>query len=225
MDICDKGQSTYHSIATIFATSKDNEVLHANCLKSDIALDLTDRDTSHHIVRTDRGNFTSGIQKIPRPQDQACDAFDDWFSQNIIEQTRLEPIITPIVHSAELSTRLAHDVTTIFDDTMRNIGSNDKWNQGGRLAFEDKVRSFTVRNIKIEFILPAFPCKSSNTNKVHGTSPDKGEELALRSLHRFVQDVKSTYQPGAKVWIVSDGHVFSDCSKHLKAKAALPATL
>ena len=68
------------------------------------------------------------------------------------------------------------------------------------------------RNLRLELCLPAFPCKSSNLRKVLGVVPDKGEELALRRLHEFVRLVKEIYDPGARVLIVSDGHVFSDCS-------------
>lgn len=60
-------------------------------------------------------------------------------------------------------------------------------------------------------MLPAFPCKSSNFDKVGGLVPDKGEELALRRLIKATQDAAKIYPPGMKVWIVSDGHVFSDC--------------
>ncbi|RAH49993.1 isocyanide synthase family protein [Aspergillus brunneoviolaceus CBS 621.78] len=59
--------------------------------------------------------------------------------------------------------------------------------------------------------LPAFPCKSSNLNKVGGVGPDRGEELALRRLHEVLGRMQEIYVPGAYLCIISDGHVFSDC--------------
>ncbi|KAJ5107931.1 hypothetical protein N7456_004606 [Penicillium angulare] len=59
--------------------------------------------------------------------------------------------------------------------------------------------------------LPAFPCKSSNLEKVAGVLPDRGEELALRRLYSVLRQIESIYEPGAKLCIISDGHVFSDC--------------
>ncbi|KAF5100322.1 hypothetical protein D0Z00_001290 [Geotrichum galactomycetum] len=47
--------------------------------------------------------------------------------------------------------------------------------------------------------------------KVATNVPDKGEELAMRRLINVCKIVKKIYPPGMKVWIVSDGHVFSDC--------------
>ena len=41
--------------------------------------------------------------------------------------------------------------------------------------------------------------------------PDKGEELALSRLIQFADSIAKIYPPGIIIWIVSDGHVFSDC--------------
>ncbi len=37
-----------------------------------------------------------------------------------------------------------------------------------------------------------------------------GEKLALQTINRFAESVKTVHQPGARVLIVSDGRVFSD---------------
>jgi len=58
--------------------------------------------------------------------------------------------------------------------------------------------------------LPSFPCKSPNLRKVLGRLPDYGELLALRSLQRLCADIGTVYQPGARLLICSDGHVFAD---------------
>jgi pyoverdine/dityrosine biosynthesis protein Dit1/AcrR family transcriptional regulator len=68
---------------------------------------------------------------------------------------------------------------------------------------------FTSQQLPIHFILPAFPAKSPNTNKVLGTLPDLGEEIALKTLHNLCNEIKSIYEPGAHITICSDGRIFS----------------
>lgn len=35
----------------------------------------------------------------------------------------------------------------------------------------------------------------------------------MKTLHNFLQQVHSIYSPGATLWLIGDGHVFSDCSE------------
>ncbi|KYK57098.1 Pyoverdine biosynthesis [Drechmeria coniospora] len=107
--------------------------------------------------------------------------------------------------------RVTDLIVDLFDGALRYVAKDDMWLRGGREVFRDSVRHFTCRGQRVEFCLPAFPCKSSNPNKVQGTSPDRGELIALSNLHDFIQAIESIYPPGAKLWIISDGHVFSDC--------------
>lgn len=102
-------------------------------------------------------------------------------------------------------------IVDAFADILKNTTNQDQWEEGGKLYFEKKVDFFTSKGLTIECVLPAFPCKSSNLKKVATTKPDLGEELALRKLCDFSKAVKQIYPPGIIVWIVSDGHVFSDC--------------
>jgi len=68
-----------------------------------------------------------------------------------------------------------------------------------------------VRNQKpVTFVLPAFPGKSPNTNKVLGYMPDFAEKLSLSFLGDLCERVKNFYAPGIKIIICSDGRVFSD---------------
>lgn len=64
------------------------------------------------------------------------------------------------------------------------------------------------RQSAVHFILPAFPAKSPNPNKVLGTVPDMAEKLALTFLNALCENIKA-HAPGA-LTICSDGHVFSD---------------
>ncbi|CAL9730830.1 spore wall maturation protein Dit1p [Monosporozyma unispora] len=136
------------------------------------------------------------------------DEFNCWFIFHILDQCRLsnncEPIFNRSVPYHEL-------VADYFAANLKNTVHDDEWDEKGRLYFIKRVKYFTDRYLKIECILPAFPCKSSNGNKVYGTLPDKGEELALKRLIKATYEVRKFYPPGMKVWIVSDGHVFSDC--------------
>lgn len=63
---------------------------------------------------------------------------------------------------------------------------------------------------RIELALPAFPCKSPNLDKVCGTLPDEGERLALAALAELAQSIGDLHDPGARVTLCSDGHVFGD---------------
>ncbi|EDO14838.1 hypothetical protein Kpol_364p10 [Vanderwaltozyma polyspora DSM 70294] len=136
-------------------------------------------------------------------------AFNDWFIYHVLDQARLKNNDKPINNDPKMNKHILF--TEFFEKEMKNTIANDQWEFGGSDYFISRVRYFTDRNITIEAVLPAFPCKSSNVDKVGGNVPDKGEELALRRLMKFAKDVRSFYEPGMKIWIVSDGHVFSDC--------------
>ena len=59
-------------------------------------------------------------------------------------------------------------------------------------------------------MLPAFPTKSPNPNKVLGTLPDMAERLSLSFLNHLCQRIQLHYAPGMRILICSDGHVFGD---------------
>lgn len=147
------------------------------------------------------------------PEDSEVNAdFQEWFILLLLHETRLN--FADFSATVDRSEELARDVTKIFGDMLRNIATDDRWESGGgRVLFEQQAHYFISRNRTIEFCLPAFPCKSSNLQKVVGAGPDRSEETALWRLNDFVKRIEDIYEPGAKVLIVSDGHVFSDCSK------------
>ncbi|MGE0174671.1 MAG: L-tyrosine/L-tryptophan isonitrile synthase family protein [Oligoflexales bacterium] len=74
----------------------------------------------------------------------------------------------------------------------------------------DRIRASIESGRPIHFVLPAFPAKSPNLDKVLGKLPDKGEELALDFLQSLCVEIRNLYAPGAKITICSDGHVFAD---------------
>lgn len=135
--------------------------------------------------------------------------FHRWFAKLILRDSRLQ--LGTVCAIQDKDYVAASQVTDFFALTLKNAIQCDQWEHGGRDYFLKRAHYFTSRNLRIECVLPAFPCKSSNTNKVHAAEPDKGEELALRRLMEFSRETKDIYPPGLKVLVVSDGHVFSDC--------------
>ena len=72
------------------------------------------------------------------------------------------------------------------------------------------VRRFVGAGLPVHFVLPAFPAKSPNLEKVLGKCPDKAEELSLAFLDRLCEEIRAIYPPAARITICSDGMVFSD---------------
>lgn len=77
-------------------------------------------------------------------------------------------------------------------------------------AHREKIGEFVRAGKPVHFVLPAFPAKSRNPNKVLGTLPDLAEHLAIGFLESFCDQLSHVYQPGGRITICSDGHVFSD---------------
>ncbi|HBD9373695.1 TPA: isocyanide synthase family protein [Legionella pneumophila] len=73
-----------------------------------------------------------------------------------------------------------------------------------------KIISAVKKNEPVTFILPAFPGKSPNPEKVLGPLPDHAERLSLNFLGTLCQRIKTFYTPGIKMILCSDGRVFSD---------------
>lgn len=93
----------------------------------------------------------------------------------------------------------------------RRVGTPDLFEDIGKKLLHGQIIDCLKRNEPIGFVLPGFPCKSSNTTtKVLGKLPDKGEELALRKLHELCESIRKIHKPGAQVLIVSDGRIFAD---------------
>jgi hypothetical protein len=110
--------------------------------------------------------------------------------------------------------QVSQSIAELFDQTLRHVTKDDEWDFSGRDYFVERILHFVSQNLPIELCLPAFPCKSSNLDKVSGVLPDRGERIALETLHTFICSVQKIYDPGAVLWIISDGHVFSDCSEY-----------
>jgi L-tyrosine isonitrile synthase len=73
-----------------------------------------------------------------------------------------------------------------------------------------KIFVAVAKHAPVTFVLPAFPGKSPNTEKVLGVLPDQAERLSLEFLGQLCKSVKKYYAPGIKIILCSDGRVFSD---------------
>lgn len=108
-------------------------------------------------------------------------------------------------------------VANICEDIVRVLAryrlvhQNDTSNQwGAKAKFLVQVERYVVRGEAISMSLPAFPFKSPNKQtKVLGTLPGKGEEVALSHLEGLCLAIGDVYEPGANVYIVSDGLMYN----------------
>ncbi|KAG5982287.1 hypothetical protein E4U55_002092 [Claviceps digitariae] len=162
------------------------------------------------IAAYDTDGPAPGVQ-IKHAQAQAQVQVDRFFATLILRNIRVGTAVdTHLLQQIDVEA-VTDSIVDLFDNNLRYVSKCDKWDQGGRSVFRESVSRFTRRGQKVEFCLPAFPCKSSSTGKVLSQAPDLGEYMALENMHKFIQDIETVYEPGGKLWIISDGHVFSDC--------------
>ncbi|KAH6622477.1 Pyoverdine/dityrosine biosynthesis protein-domain-containing protein [Boeremia exigua] len=81
----------------------------------------------------------------------------------------------------------------------------------GKEVFSPRVHRHVSAGRRIPMVLPAFPAKSINVqDKVLGSSPDLGEELALDRLNDLCTQIGQVYEPGATVLVATDGACYND---------------
>ena len=154
-----------------------------------------------------------GVISCPYPAvTQSEGVFRDWLESFLITATSLSPNASPSSLEDEKSIQITEVITQLFSDHLRNVASKDEWDVGIDL-FRRRVLDFVARNARIQMALPAFPCKSPSLSKVGSTEPDLAERIALQTLQDFARKIRQVYPPGVAIWVISDGHVFSDCSK------------
>jgi pyoverdine/dityrosine biosynthesis protein Dit1 len=222
MDFSNEGQSFYHRFQAsclrdtngglMDCTEQRRQWFHQNwnlVLSGNQPLPGND-DKIHRSSNIVQHNRAAVMVNNQLQQPGETPAFDEFFVQLIVSQA--DPCSWSRSSSVQTETEsTTQKVVDLFDSHLRYEGKDDRWAESGRPYFTERVLHFTSRRKPIQFCLPAFPCKSSNPDKVTGRVPDRGEELALERLHEFIQAVEQIYDPGAKLWIISDGHVFSDC--------------
>ncbi|CCN47814.1 putative Pyoverdine biosynthesis protein PvcA [Vibrio nigripulchritudo MADA3029] len=80
----------------------------------------------------------------------------------------------------------------------------------GLVKLKQQIRDYVANDGQIKLLLPAFPCKTNNLDKVLGHKPDMGEYLVLRKFVKAIRDIQAVYKPGVTFYIFSDYHTFSD---------------
>ncbi|BBM04011.1 L-tyrosine/L-tryptophan isonitrile synthase family protein [Microbulbifer sp. GL-2] len=94
----------------------------------------------------------------------------------------------------------------IFNQLLEQSDANIE----GVLNLKKIITNYSLSKEKIQFLLPAFPCKTNNLDKVTGCDPDLGEYLVLKKFVKAIRDIQSVYEPGVIFYIFSDYHTFSE---------------
>lgn len=98
------------------------------------------------------------------------------------------------------------EVFQIYQKNRIKNNVDEKLTNTKAKRLKKEIKIFVEKNNPINFVLPAFPCKSPNTEKkVLGQLPDKAEEVALENLHNFCKSITNIHPPGCKITIASDG--------------------
>lgn len=106
--------------------------------------------------------------------------------------------------------RLALQILDIIARYGHNNGSGSGVNWTGKNKFLPLVERSIEHSAPIKMVLPAFPCKSINkVDKVLGTLPDLGEELAFMHLNGMCESIVEIYEHGAEIVVASDGLVYN----------------
>ncbi|KAF4537727.1 Pyoverdine dityrosine biosynthesis [Lasiodiplodia theobromae] len=111
-----------------------------------------------------------------------------------------EPARDIVPDVIDILRRFSHHVT---DDPSREpavFGSSTR----------EKLRSFISQAKPIILVLPAFPWKNRNLDKVIGRHPDLGEELGLARLNHVCEEIRKVYVHGALLHLIADGPVYND---------------
>ncbi|PIG85072.1 spore wall maturation protein DIT1 [Aspergillus arachidicola] len=205
-------QNTWSAIrSTVTATSPSL----AHCFK--VCLPVSEADFGLQevdIYERHRANTESIVGFILKPAPPGWMigtlSIDQFFADLILDRMNVTATTFQVVAEPPVDLTVER-IVNLFDKELRYRVQNDQWKTQGREYFATKVQFFVQHNSTLQLCLPAFPCKSSNLEKVMGVLPDRGEEIALRGLHAFAQKIEQIYPPGARILIISDGHVFSDC--------------
>ena len=130
------------------------------------------------------------------------------------ESTQVKSIVTELLNDndkiVEISEKILAEVMRYRRLPKEHKFCGDSKCSSCRSIHLLKIISAVKNKKPVTFVLPAFPGKSPNTNKVLGPMPDFAEKLSLSFLASLCERVKEIYFPGIEIIICSDGRVFSD---------------
>ncbi|OKL58068.1 hypothetical protein UA08_06627 [Talaromyces atroroseus] len=101
------------------------------------------------------------------------------------------------------------EVLRAFSLHIRKEGSHEGYGKVFDSVF-DRVKAYIAENAPITMVLPAFPWKNPNLDKVIGSGPDLGEELGLSRLNDICQEISRFYVYGARLMLICDVPVYND---------------
>jgi pyoverdine/dityrosine biosynthesis protein Dit1/alpha-ketoglutarate-dependent taurine dioxygenase len=101
-------------------------------------------------------------------------------------------------------------IDQIVVSLLGNLLAKGAVQYNGFKVLKTKVAGFVRDGQPIDLVLPAFPCKSVNTQKCFGRTPDMAEWLAIRTIVTAIRDIEEVYSPGVRFTIFSDYHSFSE---------------
>ena len=113
----------------------------------------------------------------------------------------------------EMDTARAHLVEEIVDFLIRSVVAAkalELSDDGGKTKLREWVLDRVSQDRPLKMVLPAFPGKTPNLDKVMGTMPDYAEYASIVSLAEACQRLSEMYLPGAQVTLFSDYHTFQD---------------
>ena len=135
---------------------------------------------------------------------------------SIQSQSAIEHWTLPSSSSSTIQTNMSSvelQIVEILEKKLLSIrpeSQGDLYNQCGRDVLVKQVQTCLEECRPIQFLLPAFPCKSPNLEKVAGTLPDAAEFYSLDHLNRICQEIDAIHQYGCEFVIWNDGRVFGD---------------
>lgn len=106
-----------------------------------------------------------------------------------------------------------HQIVTILEQKLLSIrldSENEMYYESGQTQLLNKLQQCINEKKPIRFLLPAFPCKSPNMDKVSSKLPDAAEYYALQYLNDTCAEIDAIHQHGCELMIWSDGRVFGD---------------
>ncbi|KAJ5571870.1 Pyoverdine biosynthesis [Penicillium sp. DV-2018c] len=77
-------------------------------------------------------------------------------------------------------------------------------------SLPEKLKVNIEANEPITMVLPAFPWKNPNMDKVIGVGADLGDELGLARLNHLCDEISKVYPYGARLILICDGPVYND---------------
>lgn len=81
----------------------------------------------------------------------------------------------------------------------------EEYISANRAQWQEKFNYFISQNKPLQFTILGFPFKMPVTIKTHRRSPDLGEVLALKRLHKITEAIKNFYHPGAIITVITEG--------------------